>query len=302
MAATSHHSGGGVSSNNSIPALGQVQGSGAPNQLGPPASRMPAPARPPFVVQGHENKAGPPLQVQHNKPQTPNSGFMRSNSSSGSSAMHPQQDGITARAPLQGPAPQIGRVLNQPSRTSATNSAPTSPAKQQRPTSSTDESLRLGPPPNLGSTGFFSARAATALVGDDDGPPLAPPESLPAFNPLAESPSIRKTPGVDHTKTRPTTRDLKHIPGTTDATDGEMAPSMRSNIINPQLSTARRIGAPGSPSPLANKGAYKPPTMKRPSDAVTSLRPPLHNMTTNGIQSAADDGGEMKRQKMSGPN
>jgi DNA repair and recombination protein RAD52 len=37
------------------------------------------------------------------------------------------------------------------------------------------------------------------------------------------------------------------------------------NVINPQLDHARRIGAPGSSSPLGNRGQFRPLTVKRPA-------------------------------------
>lgn len=60
----------------------------------------------------------------------------------------------------------------------------------------------------------------------------------------------------------------------------------RSSLVNPSLDQTRRIGAPSGPgSPLANRGSYKPPTMKRPLavDAANSAgsRPPLSDLPTN---------------------
>lgn len=119
---------------------------------------------------------------------------------------------------------------------------------------------------------------------------------LRVFDPKAESPSIRKTPGIDHNKTRPTTRDLKHVPGSTQTPTS--APIMRPNVTNPQLDATRRVGVPGSPSPAANRGQYKPPTMtKRPVDGA-GMRAPLNDKTTNGPVQI--DGGDVKRQRING--
>lgn len=134
------------------------------------------------------------------------------------------------------------------------------------------------------------------------------PNHLPAFNPHAESPSIRKTPGVDHKSSKPLTRDLKHVPGSTQATAPVAgAGSGPRNVVNPQLDTARRIGAPamGSPggfSPMGNRGGYKPPSMlKRPPPAVNidggNGRSPLTDLPPNGPISG-DAGGDVKRQRM----
>lgn len=74
------------------------------------------------------------------------------------------------------------------------------------------------------------------------------------------------------------------------------------NLANPQLDATRRIGAPGSPSPMSmgNRNSYKPPTMtKRPM--VDAGRAPLTDLQTNGNELAGDaHGGEAKRQRLNG--
>lgn len=70
-------------------------------------------------------------------------------------------------------------------------------------------------PPSEG-VGFLSARAVKQLVGSDDqsvekAKLPAAPLSTQAFNPHAESPSIRKTPGIDHTKSKPLSRTGQHV-------------------------------------------------------------------------------------------
>lgn len=62
------------------------------------------------------------------------------------------------------------------------------------------------------------------------------------------------------------------------------------------LDSHRRIGAPNSPSPMANKNSYKPPTMKRPVEQ----RAPLLDLPANGAIGSAGDGGDAKRQRLSG--
>lgn len=107
--------------------------------------------------------------------------------------------------------------------------------------------------------GFFTARVAEALQNT-----TAVPPNVPLFNPHAESPSIRKTPGVDHTKTKPLGKDLSVMPPAQNNT----LPPMRSNFVNPHTDQTRRIGAPvNAASPLQNRGSYKPPQMmKRPAE------------------------------------
>lgn len=95
-------------------------------------------------------------------------------------------------------------------------------------------------------TGFFTARAAESIQ-NAAGMPL----KAPAFNPHLESPSIRKTAGVDHTKTKPVEKEAVRLPP-------------RSNFANPQTDKARRVGMPvGTGSPLQNRNSYRAPQMKR---------------------------------------
>lgn len=75
------------------------------------------------------------------------------------------------------------------------------------------------------------------------------------------------------------------------------------NLGNPQLDTTRRIGAPGSPSPMnmGNRNSYKPPTMmKRPMPEAN--RAPLTDLQTNGNGTAGDahENGDAKRQRLNG--
>ncbi|KIW15186.1 hypothetical protein PV08_05231 [Exophiala spinifera] len=123
--------------------------------------------------------------------------------------------------------------------------------------------------------GFYSARAAPNIDANNNstGPDAA---AAPKFNPHAESPSIRKTSGVDHSKSVPLKRDLK--PDTNNAT----------TMINPQLDSSRRVGAPspGGQHPTIRgptTSAYRPPTRRGP-DTV-----PLHS---NQAEQGATDSGQ----------
>ena len=138
-------------------------------------------------------------------------------------------------------------------------------------------SRRPGPPPNTESAvkgeallpnassendppvGFFTARVAETVQNAN-----AMPSDIPTFNPHLESPSIRKTAGIDHTRTGPVARDL--ING---APPGNISMPPRPNFTNMLGDQARRIGMPkpAVASPLQNRGSYKPPQMvKRPAD------------------------------------
>ena len=129
--------------------------------------------------------------------------------------------------------------------------------------------------------GFFTARAAESLQTG-----FCIPLKAPAFDPHLESPSIRKTAGIDHTKTKPVGREAV---GAT-----PQLPVARANFINPQSDKTRRVGMPmGAPSPLQNRGSYKPPQMKR---AVENGGPRLALGDVTNVVS--DAGGDVKRQKV----
>ncbi|KAK7415375.1 DNA repair protein rad52 [Neonectria punicea] len=184
-------------------------------------------------------------------------------------------------------------------------------------------------PPNgnaLEAVGFFSARAVSQLpestIQGTSNARLSLPHGPQAFNPKAESPSIRKTPGIDHSSSKPVSRSGQHVPPTSSQAETSAPPQKntggftpvrppfpssqgaRTNMVNPSLDQTRRIGAPGGPgSPLANRGSYRPPTMKRPppGDANTG-RPALADLPANGsgptANAATANGLEAKRQKM----
>ncbi|CAK7208864.1 DNA repair protein rad52 [Sporothrix bragantina] len=157
-------------------------------------------------------------------------------------------------------------------------------------------------------TPWLSARAV-AKAGDDDALAVVAP-SIQAghlFNPKAESPSIRKTPGVDHNSSMPIknsklNRPIGSIltPSANAATNGNnvatanagspasAAPggiATRSGVNHATSEPVRRIGAPpSSASPLANRNQFRPPPMKRgpPPDAPGAApRPPLADMPSN---------------------
>lgn len=191
------------------------------------------------------------------------------------------------------------------------------------------------------TVGFFSAKAVSQLpessfAGDGNAQPVAPRGQL-VFNPKAESPSIRKTPGIDHSSSKPVARNGQHVAPITSSqaqtaeisgaaqappTNGftrssntssftPVRPSVgggRGGMANPALEQTRRIGAPNGPgSPLGNRGSFRQPTMKRPPPGdgnggrSNSPRPALADVPTNvnaNPNMSAADGIEAKRQKM----
>lgn len=112
--------------------------------------------------------------------------------------------------------------------------------------------------------GFYSARAAGNIDADNN--PVLPPHSASAtatrFNPHADSPSIRKTSGFDHTKSAPLRRDNLPLG----------APSR--DFVDPRTDPMRRLGVPGHQSPMGKgfnaTSAYRPPTRRTGSDAAAA--------------------------------
>lgn len=161
--------------------------------------------------------------------------------------------------------------------------------------------------PSLDGVGFLSARAVKQIVGQEDVEKVklpSAPLSTQAFNPNAESPSIRKTPGIDHTKSKPVTRDGQHVApieskggeaggrnpgpapialptGVGRAGPGAVAGGVGFGAAGGQQQQQGLIPAQrgsvvnpqlsqtrriGAPvgSPMGNRGQYRPPTIKRP--------------------------------------
>lgn len=261
----------------------------------PPLPRIQGTSR---MIDANPNKPGGPApQLQ---PHTPNSAFSRSTSLSSALTQKRPQDVSIAPRPRQVNGGTT-RILHQPSRTGSP-SAPGSPNPHLKSTIDVSNPEALAPLPGPLSGGFYSARAVQVLPETADqnaSKAPQPPANLPAFNVHAESPSIRKTPGVDHNRSKPLTKDLKHVPGSTQQNAGPHPGQIRTNILNPQLESTRRIGVPGIASPTANRGMYKPPTIKRPSEGGNAVaRAPLGDLSANGNQPVTDAGGDAKRQKL----
>ncbi|KAL9039108.1 MAG: hypothetical protein Q9214_005010 [Letrouitia sp. 1 TL-2023] len=139
--------------------------------------------------------------------------------------------------------------------------------------------------------GFFTARAAETVQNATGAIARAP-----SFNPRLESPSIRKTAGVDHTKTKPVGKDILGPPSM------PVAPgAVQPNFVNPQADKTRRIGMPTrASSPMSNRSSYRPPQIKRPTESslVTQSRAALGDATSATINISPRDGGDCKRQKV----
>lgn len=166
----------------------------------------------------------------------------------------PNQQGASNRPPAL-PAKSLQYVDNQPS--CASNNPNHAISNAIAPIATTP-SNPPGPPEHEPPIGFFTARAAETVQNGSSAQP-----NIPFFNPHLESPSIRKTAGIDHTKTKPVGRDA--IPGPP-TNIGHVMPPIKTNYVNPQTDQVRRIGMPGGgASPLQNRNSYRPPQMmKRP--------------------------------------
>lgn len=298
----------------------------------PQVSNRPSPhsMQPPSRPLSRSHSAGNPPRP----PQTPGQVAARSGPQNNSNQVvsrpqHPLQQQKNQNRPQGGPSGQ------------ASNSSGSGP--HQTPPQAAGQNA--APPPE--GVGFFSARAVKQFSGpteNEEAKLPAAPLGAQAFNPHADSPSIRKTPGIDHTKSKPVGRNGQHVAPSqkadSDAGGGNIStattalgagagkggpagnagggfgavagrqqgpnPAQRGNMVNPQLNQARRIGAPlGPSSPMANRGQYRPPTIKRPlpnDGNGGGARPVLAEVSANGSDTAAPAGGAIggdpKRQKI----
>ena len=252
-------------------------------------------ARP--VVGAINTMNAPPLppenQLQRTLPEPQQRPQPIVNHALGNEPLNRQQRSMTHSTTIE--AGNNGKVSNQAIRNNSTNYYPMNgPPNQNHPHGQNSRQTTphhatpppqapKGVPPNQppqqeGPVGFTSGRA----IKDNPLPENAPTiiaGNVPRFNPHTESPSIRKTAGIDHAKSTkvprdalPTNEDGRLLPPVIAATGQHQTPRATTNFVNPASDLARKIGMPpsgGMPSPLANRNAYKPPGpaaggMKRP--------------------------------------
>ncbi|KAL1627629.1 DNA repair protein rad52 [Neofusicoccum ribis] len=200
-----------------------------------------------------------------------------------------QQQHQTATTALQAPTAQVSRKdgVTPPvtSETSGPDSSNQGQAQQQ--------------PPQDAPVRFVTGRAAELLLKAEaaNRPPIQTPA---AFNPHAESPSLRRTTGIDHRTSAPVKKLA--IVGQQTATNGGTNGTInggafaKPNFVNPQTDSNRRLGMPtAAQSPLANRSMYKPPALKRPAEA--SARPALTDMT-NATGDGAINGADSKKPRV----
>lgn len=189
-----------------------------------------------------------------------------------------QPQGMPGNRPPGPPQPRPGPGPN------IQNPQAQQPVKREPPTG-LDQSANQ-PPSASQSVGFFSARAADSLRDNPNGVPLQGTQ----FDPHSESPSIRKTAGVDHTKSVPISRPM--------LSSASPAANNSRDYVNPAADLQRRVGAPGAPpgSPLSrgpSTSSYRPLTRPNidPNAAamnrgnvpqnVNGKRPPLNDVTNS---------------------
>jgi DNA repair and recombination protein RAD52 len=167
-----------------------------------------------------------------------------------------------------------------------------------------------GEQPPAGPSLWFSAKAVQEIPESSlaEGVAAKAPIAQQAFNPKAESPSIRKTEGFNHSRSHKVVRAEigqsstpppaggPGAPGNNGAkppTGLQQQPQRPGNVVNPHLDQTRQVGVPGGrASPMANRGQYRPPTMKRPMEAGgANGRPALAEVPANA-------GPDVKRLKM----
>lgn len=268
--------------------------------LGPPASsehfrrRNSLPNQqhsPPIraAAQNHVPRPRSPLARNHTTgpqtaPQTPmNPGISNLGSlgNSNGSTLNPASNIRPPNLPAQGQQTTSSGVQQLPPPRLPQNGQSAANAHQAEPPSNEPSNPSDHEPP----VGFFTARVAESLQSGS-----GPSVKASAFNPHLESPSIRKTAGVDHSKTKPVGRE---------AISGAASPVVpRTNFVNPQTDKARRLGMPGGgASPLQNRVSYKPPSIKRPVEQH-GTRSALGEITAASVNRPSDDGGDVKRQRV----
>lgn len=273
-----------------------MQEDGHPDEIvlpGPGSGSAATQSRPSVNVPHAQSGRTAPSLPTARPPQTPN---QAASQRSGQSIAGPAQGQVRGQ-----PGPQ-GRVPSQ---------------------NSSNQGVGAPTPAGAESIGFFSAKALSQLPESsfqaDANALLVAPRAQQAFNPKAESPSIRKTPGIDHNSSKPVARNGQHLPPSSSQTqnstsNGGFAPprpaavtgpasGTRGNVANPNIDHTRRIGAPGGlGSPLGNRGSFRQPTMKRPPPAdANGGRAALADLPANSVAktgTAESDGSDTKRQKM----
>jgi DNA repair and recombination protein RAD52 len=255
---------------NSMPRMQSMPNVRPPNVQQPQPPQGPqGPQRPPGVqrpqpsaVQAQSGRMLPPQTPGDQRPSAgtngPNNGF----------------DGAGSRSTSSSAEEGLPQQRN--------NGAPSEHAEEYQPP------MPAEPPAGV-PAGFVTGRSASFLTQAAEGKLTNTPA---AFNPHAESPSIRRTQGVNPNKSAPIMRESLGS-ALANASNGPQQQQSngpnRSNFTNPSIDPTRRIGMPGGGGP-PNRGAYKPPSaVKRPALSDVSNLP------------QTDGGTDAKKQRVESP-
>ena len=300
-------------------------------QMRPPNVQSPAPMQNPQAPQRPQGPPRPPTGASVAPP--------------GRMAPPPQQKPApTAAAPAQQNPDTSGNRSNPSSATTTSDTSstttPQQPSRAQNqaavnqtahaPDTSLDNHSAPRMPPPGNPDGFVTGRSAELL---NQPPGARPPNAALPFNPHAETPSIRRTQGVNPGKSVPITRSiLQQQQGATNATGAHTAvmqnggqpqqaqqqaahqrqespapavamnglngatTPVRTNFVNPSADQHRRIGMPPAGG-HNNRSAYKPPSIAPGGGHAGLKRPPLSDVSN--IQQM-DGTGDAKKAKLNG--
>ncbi|KAK6432580.1 DNA repair protein rad52 [Oleoguttula sp. CCFEE 5521] len=214
--------------------------------------------------------------------------------------MHANTDGAGSRSHTSSLEETTAQQPRHPPQRPTTNDIP---AETYQPPPFQD------PPPDIPG-GFITGRSAAFI---NAAPDARPPAASLAFNPHAESPSIRRTHGVNPGKSAPILRTNLATTAPMTAPPGGLVPPSaaaslqqggangvqvraNSNFMNPAADPNRRIGMPQAGG-LRNGSAYKTPTnLKRPVMAdVTNLpqvdgAPEAKKLKVDGVEGGEGGG------------
>jgi DNA repair and recombination protein RAD52 len=257
---------------NGVPRMQSMPDVRPPNVQQPqPPQGLQGPQRPPgiqrpqaSVVQAQSGRMLPPITPGGQRPSAATNGPNGFDGAGSRSTSSSAEEGL--------PQPQ-------------NNGAPNEHAEEYQPP------MPAEPPAGV-PAGFVTGRSASFLTQAAEGKLTNAPT---AFNPHAESPSIRRTQGVNPNKSAPIMRESLGS-ALTNASNASQQHNPqqgngpnRSNFTNPSIDPTRRIGMPGGGGP-PNRGAYKPPSaVKRPALTDVSNLP------------QTDGGTDSKKQRVESP-
>lgn len=262
--------------------------------------------RPPNI-QPPEGVQGPPVPQRPQGPLRPHDNVGQDNANRmppPSIQSNQAQQGQTRPPPPQQASTHQsdGGQRPMPPTTSTTEAQPCPPDEN-------NAGPRMPPPGN--PDGFVTGRNAD-LLNQPAGAPRPAPSAI-AFNPHADSPSLRRTQGVNPGKSAPVMRSAivggnapngpaqgvqqqptqqrpqSPAPGGPNGLNGATTP-VRTNFVNPSADPSRRIGMPPpAGGGVQNRGGYRPPVQ-----AAGVKRPPLSDVSN--LQQL-DGAGDAKKAK-----